>query len=307
MVSYSEEGLFYWSDLIDRERGFVKEGTLVALRDALLLFAGSGAIGSNIIDAVTRGGAMNTIVADPDLVTRDILSRQIFFHDQVGNNKAFSAVDNQFRINPFGKYIAIPEGITESNIAKLVQQSDVVIDALDVRAIDRIWELHLNAQKNKKPVVIGYDLAGTAMIVPIRYDLEGNIEPLYGKLTTRIVDNFKEKRRLYEIGLLSEADFLNFIYKSFTGPINPLKVPYEQLEEIIHRDPNETQTFQLGSTSRLVGSLAVEAIRQILTGQEVKGTITVDIPSAVRKSNLGIQLRRPLLMIQALRALNNRN
>ena len=271
-------------------------------RDTQILIAGVGSVGNPIAMMAVRSGAERITVMDPDKVEINNLSRQQYTVNQIGGSKSDMTVQNLLQINPFIKetLVSEPEGMTLENARKYVESSDIVIDAVDIRALDIIYELHRLSAELKKPVLVGYDLAGTAMVAVYRYDKE-DIKPLKGELSKEKMEEFSGVKDAYKEGLLSESEYLDYIYNAFTGPINPLKVPVEQLEELINRDNKDTRTYQIGTTATLLSTLMVESMRRIVANEEIKDVIMIDIPSSVRRTNPHILSKIPLL----LRTLSN--
>jgi len=288
-------------------RAFIKTELQEDLRHSNILIAGSGSIGNPSAMMLTRAGAENLVVMDPDNVEIDNLPRQQYTVDQLGQNKAEATLINMAKINPYilEKSTYVPEGMTFENVEKYVREADIVIDAIDIRSLDIIYALHEYSAELKKPVLVGYDLAGTAMVAIYRYDKE-DLKPLKGKLHEDDIEEFTKVQKAYNNGLVSEAAFLIYIYNLFTGPINPLKVPVEQLEELIGRDSDDPKTYQLGTTATVLSALTTEATRRIIAGEDIKDIILVDIPSQVRRTNPSIISKIPLLL-RTLSVMKKRN
>ena len=298
----------YYNQLTVSASAFVTSETQERLRRAQILVAGVGSIGNPIAMMAVRSGAENVTVMDPGDIEVSNFPRQNYTIEQIGMNKAQATVSNMLSINPFASESiqSVPEGMTLSNVREYVEKADIVVDGVDIRALDVIYALHKCAAELKKPVLVGYDLAGTAMIAVYRYDLE-NIKPLKGELTEEKIEEFSGVQAAYTDGLISESAFLDYVYDAFTGPIKPLDVPIEQLEEILGRDDSVNRTFQIGTTSTVLSALAVEAMRRILVGEKVRDTIIVDLPSEVRRksSNPKVLQKIPLLL-RTLKVLNER-
>lgn len=294
----------FYSQLTASSSKFILPEIQEKFRVASILIAGVGSVGNPIAMMCARSGAENIKVLDPDVVAFDNLSRQQYTIDQVGRNKAEMTSENMSKINPYINVESINCGLTSLNAKELVTNSDIVIDGVDIRALDMIYELHKWAAIAKKPVLVGYDLAGTAMVAVYRYDKE-DIQPLRGELTQEKIDEYNWIHDAYVGGRISNGDFLNYVYDAFTGPINPLKVPVEQLNELIRRDAKDGRTYQLGTTSVVLSALIVETMRRILAGEKVKDIIMVDLPSEVRRSNPNVISKIPLLL-RTLSVVNNR-
>jgi len=67
-------------------------------------------------------------------------------------------------INPYAQFEVHTDGITDANVADLVSRADLIIDGVDVTeppAIRAKFALHTEAKRQRKPVIGGYDIAGT--------------------------------------------------------------------------------------------------------------------------------------------------
>lgn len=296
----------FYTELTASAEKFVSPEVQEAFRTKRILIAGAGSVGNPIAMMALRSGAEAITVADPDTVEVSNLARQEYQWHQTGKNKAQMTALNMRMVNAgASKTIeSIKEGITPENVAELVNDSEIVIDAIDIQALDMIWELHKNAAKARKPVLVGYDLAGTAMVAVYRYD-QKEMEPLNGELGEATIEEFKRVREAYRAGSIQKGDFLDYIYDVFTGPINPLDVPVEQFEELINREEGDTRTYQVGTTSRILSALTIETIRRIHEGVDVKDTVVVDLPSEVRRKNPSL-LTKGVLMLKALSVLKKR-
>lgn len=295
----------FYAQLTASSSKFISPETQERFREAHILIAGVGSVGNPIAMMCARSGAENIKVLDPDVVAFDNLSRQQYTANQVGKNKAEMTKENLENINPYINVESINCGLTSGNVRELLANSNIVVDGIDIRALDMVYELHKWAAILKKPVLVGYDLAGTAMVAVYRYDKE-DIEPLKGELTQGKIDEFKIIQNAYKEEKISDAEFLSYVYDAFTGPINPLKVPVEQLKELIERDPNDGRTYQLGTTATVLSALMVESMRRIVSGEDIKDIIMVDIPSEVRRSNPNVVSKIPLLL-RTLSVINKRS
>lgn len=277
-----------------------------AYRTTKVLFAGCGSVGSPAAKSWLDTGGESIVVADPDRVEVSNLPRQNFRFDQEGKNKAQMTALNLRLSNPHAsKSIrSVKEGITMDNVHALVKESSIIVDAIDIGALDVIYELHKEAAEQRKPVIVGYDLAGTAMAVIYRYD-EKEMLPLNGELTEEGVQRFVAMKGAYRAGEISKSQFLDYVYDTFTGPVPPIAVPVEQLQEIINRSADETTTFQQANTSKALGALISETIKSIVNGTETKSVVYVDLPSEVRRHNPNIFVKAGLL-IRTLKKLNER-
>jgi molybdopterin/thiamine biosynthesis adenylyltransferase len=287
----------YYRELTISAAGFVSPDIQKSLRKRRILVAGAGSIGNPIATMLVRSGAEHVTVLDPDTVEVSNLSRQQYRKDQVGLNKAQATAENLCAINPYVedtvRYDA--SGLTPENAARYIKDANIVIDAIDIHALDMIYRLHVLAKKYRKPVIVGYDLAGTAILVVYRYDTE-EILPLRGELDDAKIAIFREVKKAHDDGMVTDAEFIQYIQGTFVGPIPPLAVPVEQLGDLANRKSDDSRTYQLGTTSTVLSGLCVETICRIIAGEHVKQVIHVDIPSLVRSKNPSILIRLPLLV-----------
>lgn len=285
----------FYSQLTASSVRFIDSEIQEKFRHSNILIAGVGSVGNPIAMMAVRSGAENLTVLDPDVVAVDNLSRQHYKVNQVGENKAVMTGRNLKEINPFVNVECIDCGLTPDNAEQLVSKSDIVVDAVDIKSLDMVYELHKWAAILGKPVLVGYDLAGTAMVAVYRYD-KSPLKPLKGELTQEKIDTFNQIKEFYKQGSVTDGQFLDYVYDSFAGPIPPLRVPVEQLNELINRDPQDGRTYQLGTTATVLSALMVESMRQIVADEEIKDVIMVDIPCEVRRSNPNVLSKFPLLL-----------
>ena len=284
---------------------FINEELQLEFRNSNILIAGLGSIGNPIAMAAIRAGAENLTITDPDVVNIENLPRQQYTCQQIGKNKALATKENALLINPFATVNARSIGTTKENVHEQVKDARVIIDAIDIRSLGEIWELHTTALKLRKPVITGYDLAGTAALEIYRYD-EEKIQTLHGKLSPEKINEFYNVRKSLVNKEITESEFMDYIYDAFSGPIKPLHVPVEQLTELLNRKDGDNRTYQLGTTSTALSALTIETIFKLLANEKIKNSIYIDIPSLVRKRNPSI-LYKSVLLMKALKVINNRS
>lgn len=286
-----------YQEFVSSASAFVSSDLQEKIRTARILVAGNGSIGNPIAMMLARSGAECITNADPEVIEISNLARQEYFSSQVNKNKAEMTTWNILAINPNAAQTvkSISQGITYDNVIELVKESDIIIDGIDIRSSEMTWELHKNAAKFKRPVIVGYDLAGTAMVKIYRYDLK-QMSPYNNEINETTIREFVKIKTKYHEGKISESLYLDYVYEVLTGPINPFLVPVEQFMEIINRKTEDTGTAQVGTTARLVSVIVVEVIKQILACKPVKGVISIDLPTVVRKRNPRIFAKTKLMM-----------
>jgi len=111
--------------------GFGEEGQ-AKLKRAKVFVAGAGGLGSPVSIYLAAAGVGTIRIVDHDKVELSNLNRQVLHWDEnIGMEKADSAVAKLKKINPSVKIEAIAETITEANISQLVADFDLIVDAMD--------------------------------------------------------------------------------------------------------------------------------------------------------------------------------
>ena len=178
-------------------------------------------------------------------------------------------------INPFCKIRVVQDGVTSDNVDALVRSADVIIDAIDVTTPEPIREkisLHVHAARHRKPVVCGYDVAGTQALLVYDYR-DPHVAPLRGKIKPEQADT--------------------------TGPLAFLAnvvpraaIPFEIIAELLRIVRGQNDGFpQLVYTADLFGVLASRAIIEIVAGRSVRRTTVLDVHQLVRPFGTRLRFR----------------
>ena len=102
------------------------------LRQKRVLVVGCGGLGGHMIDQLARIGIGSLRVADGDVFEESNLNRQLLSTvPLLGISKAKAAAAHIARVNPGIPVEAVEEYLTQSNADTLVEDCDVVLDALD--------------------------------------------------------------------------------------------------------------------------------------------------------------------------------
>jgi len=93
---------------------------------------GAGGLGSPVLYYLAAAGIGTLGIADFDVVGISNLQRQILhFTVDLGRKKTESAADKLSQLNPELRIVQFPERITAENIAEIIEEFDLVIDASD--------------------------------------------------------------------------------------------------------------------------------------------------------------------------------
>jgi adenylyltransferase/sulfurtransferase len=111
--------------------GFGEEGQ-EKLKKTKAFLAGSGGLGSPVAIYLAAAGVGTLRIADHDTVELSNLNRQVIhWEENIGKKKVESAAAKLKKFNSSIKIEPIPDTITEANVARLIGDSDVIVDAMD--------------------------------------------------------------------------------------------------------------------------------------------------------------------------------
>lgn len=113
--------------------GFGDEGQRKLL-DSRVFICGCGALGTHIANMLARAGVGNMVIADRDFIEVTNLQRQILFdEDDVTNAipKAEAAKRKIAQINSQVNVTAVIDDVNHTNVEKLAEGCDVIVDGLD--------------------------------------------------------------------------------------------------------------------------------------------------------------------------------
>ncbi len=136
------------------------------LKKATVFLAGAGGLGSPAAIYLAAAGIGTLRIADRDIVDPSNLNRQVLHWEaDIGGKKALSAAEKLHNLNPYIKIETLPVTIDESNIAGLVGEADVIIDAMD--NLPARYLLNRVAIEKKVPFIHGavYGFEGRVMTV----------------------------------------------------------------------------------------------------------------------------------------------
>jgi molybdopterin/thiamine biosynthesis adenylyltransferase len=137
---------------------------------------GAGGLGSPVALYLAASGVGALTICDFDVVDLTNLQRQIVHTTSaVGINKAISAQNTLFNINPEVRVNTVCEKSTEADFARLISQADVVLDCSDNFATR--YMLNKLCVQLKKPLVSGAALGFEGQVTV--YDMRSDTSPCY--------------------------------------------------------------------------------------------------------------------------------
>lgn len=283
-----EEALFTYARFTRRNRGFISDRAQAGLAEVVVLVAGCGSTGGAAVEPLTRLGVQRFLLADVGCYELDNLNRQSAFIDEVGRHKAEVCAGRVRAINPRATTQIRTEGITGDNVDDLVSSCDVVIDGVDVTERSgwvAKFALHEAAARLGRPVVSGYDMAGTQYV------------RFYG---------YRPGDAAFA-GAITGADLARRSTWELLSRIVPLRfVPVEMLELARSRvRTGEEGLPQVVYASLAFGAIAARILVSLLEGQRIRTHIVVNVDSAVRcrRAGLSAVARKPVVALLALRDL----
>ncbi|MFZ1320095.1 MAG: HesA/MoeB/ThiF family protein [Ignavibacteria bacterium] len=102
------------------------------LMKASVLVIGAGGIGCPLLSYLSAAGVGKIGIADYDKVELTNLHRQVlYYEDQTGRSKAFSASENLLKMNSETEYKVFETSIGKSNGKDIICEFDIIADATD--------------------------------------------------------------------------------------------------------------------------------------------------------------------------------
>ena len=139
-----------------RNIGTLTEEQQIVIQNTRIGLAGAG-LGSEVGRQLARFGFDITAIADPETVDTHNLNRQNYYQDQIDKSKAESLKTNIQQINPDLDPQTFTDGITEDNIREFVENTDIIIDAIDPTYFHLSLLLTKHAHEQGKAVVTAID------------------------------------------------------------------------------------------------------------------------------------------------------
>ena len=121
----------YW-DIASRQMSIVTRSEQERFKDAKITVIGCGGIGGETIEMLARMGIGELVLVDKDAFDLSNLNRQTLASiAELGLDKSAVAKEKVRLINPYVKVTTYNEHVDQTNIDKIIGDSNIVIDALD--------------------------------------------------------------------------------------------------------------------------------------------------------------------------------
>ena len=165
------------------------------LENLKILIVGCGGVGSVISELLIRGGFINLVIIDHDVVDKTNLQRQLFLNEDVGKFKVDCLKKRLIKINPKSNVFGICDYF-DKNLNLKEKNIDLIIDATD--NVETRKAINLFSKKNKISWIYNGALKTECMCcVFTNYDL-----------FDRVFRNFKTQNGC-ELGVLASTTFVS--------------------------------------------------------------------------------------------------
>ena len=121
-----------YCEIASRQMSIVTRSEQQRFKDAKITVIGCGGIGGETIEMLARMGIGELVLVDKDAYDLSNLNRQTLATiADLGLTKSDVAAEKVRLINPYVKVTTFNEHVDQTNIEKVIGDSDIVIDALD--------------------------------------------------------------------------------------------------------------------------------------------------------------------------------
>ncbi len=282
----------FYAELTTRNRGFISERTQARLGVMTVLVAGCGSTGGAAVEPLVRLGVQHFLLAEPGAYELNNLNRQSAFLSEIGENKAVVHARRVVAVNPHATVSVDRHGITADNVLDLVAACAVVVDGVDVTEPAgwvAKWLLHEAAAAVGRPVISGYDMAGTQYIR--YYDYAPASAPFDGRIDRAALDE--------AIATDATWDLLRKVVPMRVVPVEMLESARRMLAS------GEDGLPQLVYTSLLYGAAAARMVVSVSEGSRVRRHTLISVDRAVSTgpARWRSAVRKPVVAVLALREL----
>lgn len=138
----------YYTEMVSRNIGVITEEEQEILRRSTVAIAGCGGMGGLSALWACQIGIGSIKIADPETFEVSNINRQLgASRSTIGMKKVDVIKSILSDMNPEVKIKKYPEGITPKNSSRFVENSDIVIDAIDYNNLSASLNLHRDARK----------------------------------------------------------------------------------------------------------------------------------------------------------------
>jgi molybdopterin/thiamine biosynthesis adenylyltransferase len=147
-LSDEERSIYEWQIWVD---DFREEGQEV-LKAATVLVSRVGGLGSVVAYQLAAAGIGRLVLAHAGNVKPSDLNRQLLMtHDWLGRPRVESAERRLKELNPRLEIVAVPENVSETNVERLVDQVDLIVDCAPL--FEERFAMNRAAVSQGKPII----------------------------------------------------------------------------------------------------------------------------------------------------------
>lgn len=209
------------------------------------------------------GGCRSMKLADPDVLGPANLNRLRYDFTKIGEPKVDIVTQTLWQVNPYGDYVAFPDGVTDQNISSFLDNIDVLIEEVD--NLEMKIKLRLAARERGIPVIMATD-NGDGVIVDIeRYDLDKNLDLFNGVAGNLTLDEFKHMQPTDLPKLATKIAGKDVVAIRMLGSIT-------EVGKTLYSWP------QLGDAATLAGVAIAYVVKRLALGEPLKvGKLEVNL------------------------------
>ncbi len=146
------------------------------LLDARVLIVGVGGLGNIAASYLVAAGIGHLVLVDDDVVENSNLQRQVLYReDNVGQKKVHAAKQQLAALNSSSRLEVIDQRLSEDELAKQIEQVDLVLDCTDNITIRQ--QINRFCYHHKTPLVSAAAIRWEGQIISFRFDQ--NATPCY--------------------------------------------------------------------------------------------------------------------------------
>jgi len=160
-----------------RNKNTISETEQNELKQKKVTVIGCGGLGGYIAEMLCRIGIGSITLVDDDIIDESNLNRQLISHsNNIGKKKAFELKARLQQINPNLNVIAIDDRFSEKNAEYILQNTEIVLDALDTIPVRKLLQ---QACKQLNIIMIHGAIAGMYGQVSVIYPGDNVLNQIY--------------------------------------------------------------------------------------------------------------------------------
>jgi molybdopterin/thiamine biosynthesis adenylyltransferase len=145
---------FNYQQAFQRNLGWITPEEQALLASKVIALPGLGGVGCHHLNNFLRLGVQKFHLADFDSFALSNFNRQLGANcETLGRSKLDSMWDFALKINPNCELKLFSDGVTDSNQDEFLSGVDLIVDTLDIYAMDIRRSLYQNAHDKKIPMV----------------------------------------------------------------------------------------------------------------------------------------------------------